>query len=257
MKKIQLFIFVIFLFFPIAPIFASSQATDEMSVDFLGDEYEEEVYEEGDVYDPLEPMNRVFFEFNDKLYFWVLKPAKRGYKAILHEDIRQCIGNFFYNLASPIRLVNNLLQGKFEGAGVVISRFFINTTLGVFGFGDPAQREFHLDPQPADFGQTLGIFGLGEGLYFCWPVLGPSNVRDTAGLVADIYMHPIVYTDIMNTTEVVISYSVNRLNTLSLAPDVYEDMKKYALDPYIATRQAYYDYRKSTTQPPEERELDF
>ncbi len=250
MRKYLFFIISIFFFSIVGPAGALSNTTKELPIDLLIDE--EEYLDEGDLlYDPLEPMNRLFFEFNDKLYFWVLKPVKTGYSAILPDDIRQCIGNFFYNLASPIRLINNVLQGKFESAGIVVARFFINTTLGVYGFGDPAQREFHLEPQPGDFGQTLGVFGLGEGIYFCWPVLGPSNIRDTVGFVADIYMHPMVYVE-TNFTEKAIYYSTNRINTLSLAPEVYEDVKKYALDPYVATRQAYYEYRKSIIQSPDE-----
>ncbi len=257
MKKSQLILFFLFLSLSLALNCASAQINDEGQDDFLSEEYEEDFYGEESIYDPLEPMNRVFFEFNDKLYFWILKPVKKGYSAILPEDIRQIVGNFFYNLASPIRLVNNLLQGRFADAGVVLSRFVINTTLGVAGLGDPAQREFHLDPKPADFGQTLSKFGIGEGVYFCWPILGPSNVRDTAGVVADIFIHPLVYADITSTTENVIYYSVNRVNTMSLSPAVYEDVKKYSLDAYIASRQAYYDYRRSIIKPADEREIDF
>ncbi len=231
-------------------------ASSDEDPDLLDDDYESESFEEVIVHDPFEPVNRVFFEFNDKLYFWVLKPVKKGYTAVVHEDIRYCLGNFFYNLASPVRLVNNLLQGKFKEAGLVVSRFFINTTLGVYGFGDPAQIEFDLSPQPADFGQTLGVYGVGEGIYLCWPVLGPSNIRDTTGFVADIFTHPMFYTNI-NTTESFLYYSSNRINSMSLSPGVYEDVKKYSLDPYIAVRQAYYDYRNSLLLSTEEQEDDF
>lgn len=132
--------------------------------DLLNDDFfnDDPAAHESRYYDPLEPMNRVFFEFNDKLYFWVLKPVNTVYTAILPLDVRFCIGNFFTNLAAPIRLLNNLLQGKFSDAGIVLSRFLINSTLGVAGLGDPALVDFGLEPKPEDFGQTLGIWGLGK-----------------------------------------------------------------------------------------------
>ncbi|HID02045.1 MAG TPA: VacJ family lipoprotein [Desulfobacterales bacterium] len=195
-------------------------------------------------YDPLEPVNRIFFEFNDKLYYWLLNPVSNAYSSVVPLDIRYSIGNFVNNLSAPIRLVNNLLQWKVSDAGVVFSRFLINSTIGVFGFGDPAWVEFDLEPRPEDFGQTLGFWGVGEGLYLCLPILGPSNVRDTVGFAADAYTHPMVYfvDDIWFSAGY---YSVSRVNLLSLNPDVYEDLKKYSLDPYVSMRQVYLDYRRT------------
>ena len=108
--------------------------------------------------DPLEPINRVVFVFNDKLYFWVLKPVKTGYSAILPKDIRVCLGNFASNLATPVSLINSLFQGRWEDAGITFKRFGINTVLGVYGFADSAASEFGLTPRSADFGQTLGVY---------------------------------------------------------------------------------------------------
>ncbi len=193
--------------------------------------------------DPLEPMNRMFFTFNDKLYYWILKPVSNVYSDVLPFDIRLSIGNFVNNIAAPIRLLNNLLQWKLEESGIVVSRFLINSTLGVYGFGDPALREFGLEPKPEDFGQTLGVWGVPEGVYFCWPILGPSNVRDTVGFAVDVYTHPMVY--YVEEFSVSAGYYVeSRVNLLSLNPDVYEDLKKYSLDPYISMRQVYLDYRR-------------
>ena len=200
------------------------------------------------IYDPLEPLNRAFFVFNDKVYFWALKPTKSAYSYILPADIRRSIGNAFSNLAAPIRLLNNLLQGKFEDAGVVLSRFAINSTLGVFGFGDPAYVDFDLAPRPADFGQTLGKWSVGEGFYLCLPFLGPSNVRDTVGFVGDIYMHPVPYLS-QNFTFDMTYLLTSRVNLLSISPDVYEELKRISLDPYVAARQGYYDYRRSIIDP--------
>lgn len=215
--------------------------------DLLDDEAfeeEDEDFEVEGISDPLEPLNRLTFEFNDRLYFWVLKPVKTGYSAVVPEDFRMVIGNFFFNLRAPIRLANNVLQGRFTDAGVVFSRFMINSTIGVFGFGDVANEAFDLTPRQADFGQTLGVYGIGEGVYICWPIFGPSNVRDSVGLAADVYMNPITYADI-DTAAAVGAYSTDFVNRLSITPDVYEEMKRIALDPYVASRQAYIDYRRN------------
>ncbi len=201
-----------------------------------------------EIYDPLEPLNRAIFVFNDKVYFWVLKPTKNAYSYVLPSDIRRIIGNAFSNLAAPIRLLNNVLQGKFEDAGVVLSRFAINSTLGVFGFGDPAYVDFDLEPRPADFGQTLGKWKIGDGFYLCLPFLGPSNVRDTVGFVGDIYMHPVPYFS-QNFTFDMTYLVTSRVNLLSISPDVYEELKRISLDPYVAARQGYYDYRRSIIAP--------
>ncbi len=213
---------------------------DLLSDDFYGDD----LVFEPEYYDPLEPMNRFFFEFNDKLYFWVLKPVNKAYSAVVPIDFRYSFGNFFTNVAAPIRFLNNLLQGEISDAGIVLSRFLINSTLGVLGLGDPALVDFGLEPKPEDFGQTLGVWGVGEGVYLCWPFIGPSNVRDSFGFAGDAYSHPVVYFN----SDFFISatyYSGNRINLLSLNPEVYEDLKKYALDPYVSMRQVYLDYRRN------------
>lgn len=201
------------------------------------------------VKDPLEPMNRAFFVFNDRLYFWMLKPVTSGYSALLPSDIRHCLGNFFNNLAAPIRFVNNLLQGEPEDAGIVLARFLINSTGGVFGFGDPAYRDFDLEPRQADFGQTLGKWGLGEGIYLCWPGLGPSTLRDSAGFMGDVYLHPFPYIS-HDWIKDLVYIGVDRVNTISLSPGVYDELKRVSLDPYVASRQAYYDYRRSIIVTP-------
>jgi phospholipid-binding lipoprotein MlaA len=196
------------------------------------------------VKDPLEPMNRVFFEFNDKLYFWVFKPVAKGYSAILPVDIRRCLGNFFTNLAAPIRFVNNLLQGEVEDAGIVLARFVINSTGGVFGLGDSAYRDFDIRPREADFGQTLGKWGITPGIYLCLPGLGPSTIRDTAGFFGDVYLHPYHYIS-RDWAEDLMYMGVDMVNTISVSPSVYDELKRVSLDPYVASRQAYYEYRQS------------
>jgi phospholipid-binding lipoprotein MlaA len=191
--------------------------------------------------DPLEPLNRVFFFINDKTYFWILKPVARGYRAILPQDIRVCVKNFFSNLAMPIRFVNNLLQGKIRNSGVELARFAINTTAGIGGLFDPAKNDWHIEPRDEDLGQTLGKYGLGQGFYFVIPIIGPSSLRDGIGLTGDFFLYPLTYSH--NTKLVVGSYALYTVNRVSLSIGEYEDLKKSAVDPYVAVRDAYAQYR--------------
>lgn len=205
-----------------------------------GDEDADEI----SISDPLEPMNRVFFKVNDVLYYKVIRPVSRGYAAVLPADIRQCVDNFASNLATPIRLVNTLLQGRFVDSFTVLGRFFLNTTIGVAGLGDPAATEFGLERKTADFGQTLGVYGISEGFYLYWPLLGPSNLRDTAGLGGDYFLHPLTYSDM--DVEARVAYNTGvYINKTSLIPDTYDSIKQSSLDPYVAIRHAYTGFRRN------------
>ncbi len=192
--------------------------------------------------DPLEPVNRVVFTVNDRLYFWCLKPVARGYKALTPERGRIWIQNFFRNVATPARLVNCVFQGKFRGAATELSRFVINTTVGVAGFGDPARTRWGLRPRPEDFGQTLAVYGIGTGPYLELPILGPSSLRDALGRVADFFLDPIHYLRV-NPWERMGIRAYDRLNTTSLHLGEYEQLKAAALDPYVALRDAYAQHR--------------
>jgi len=198
--------------------------------------------------DPFEPINRGFYIFNDKLYFWVLKPVSTGYKKVVPESIRVNVRNFFYNLCMPIRAVNCLLQGKIDGFGIEIGRFFVNTTAGMLGLGDPAKMVFAGPKYDEDFGQTLAFYGLDFGFFIMWPVLGPSSLRDTIGLAGDMFLDPVNYyvKDLTNETAVnLIVRSYDRVNSTSLVLGEYESLKRAALDPYAAVRDAYVQYRQS------------
>jgi phospholipid-binding lipoprotein MlaA len=194
--------------------------------------------------DPLEPINRAFFVFNDKMYFWVLKPMASGYRYVAPEPVRVGISNFFYNLAFPVRFVNCALQGKVFEASEEIRRFVVNTTVGVAGFIDVATNKMEIKKYEEDLGQTFGLWGIGPGFYINWPILGPSTFRDTFGFVGDAFLYPVsfiiepsVYTLAINAFDIV--------NQTSLRIGDYEDLKKAAFDPYIALRDAYYQNRRS------------
>lgn len=195
--------------------------------------------------DPLEPVNRLSFYVNDRLYFLVLKPVASGYKIIVPQPSRVAVRNFFSNLTTPIRVASCLLQFKFKPAGTETMRFFVNTTLGLAGFVDTAKKEFNIKKKEEDFGQTLGFYGVGPVFYINWPILGPSSLRDTVGFVADFFLNPWNY---LLRFPILVNIAVgayDRINQTSLTLGTYEALKRAALDPYIAMRDAYHQYRQN------------
>lgn len=198
--------------------------------------------EKASIADPLEPFNRAMFNFNDKLYFWVLKPVAQGYSKAVPETARVSVSNFYTNLNFPIRFVNSLLQANFAGAASELGRFVTNTVWGIGGLLDPASsKEINLSKQAVDFGQTLGVYGVGQGFYILWPILGPSSPRDTVGIVGDVFLHPSLY---FGPWYVWSGAKVHdRVNDTSLKIGDYESLKEASIDPYVAIRDAYVQYR--------------
>ncbi|NNG11879.1 MAG: VacJ family lipoprotein [Halobacteria archaeon] len=199
--------------------------------------------EEFIVSDPLEPINRGIFWFNDKLYFYLLKPVARGYRRVVPELMRVSVQNFFSNLATPVRFINSGLQFRFRDAGNELTRFAVNTTLGIGGFFDPAKEHFSIRMKDEDTGQTLGHYGFGPGIYLVLPVLGPSSFRDGIGLLADSRMDLVYYA--WEDQDYIGAKVVDAINELSLDKDTYEGIKRDALDPYLFVRDAYIQYRQN------------
>lgn len=199
--------------------------------------------EASEVVDPLEPFNRVMFVANDLVYSVVIKPLALIYTAVTPEIFRTAIRNFFHNLAMPTHLLNAVLQQKPELAGRELYRFVINTTVGVLGFYDAASDVFKINPGNEDVGQTLGVYGIGDAVFLNLPIIGPSNVRDTIGRVGDAFLNPLSYTpsDIWARFGI---QGARHVNETSLSMDDYENLKKAALDPYIAVRDAYTQTRR-------------
>jgi phospholipid-binding lipoprotein MlaA len=224
---------------------ASEPSQPEDSEEDLTDPFEDEDDKDlpplKTIADPIEPVNRAFFYFNDKLYFWLLKPVARGYRFILPQPVRIGVRNFFDNLGFPIRFVNCVLQGKFEGAGFETQRFLINS-LTTLGFKDVATDNLGIKEYDEDFGQTLGFYGLGPGFYIDWPIIGPSSLTDTVGIVGDIYTQPLNYVIEFKYNVGIRAYDI--VNSTSLTIGEYEDLKRAALDPYVAIRDAYYQFRQ-------------
>jgi phospholipid-binding lipoprotein MlaA len=193
--------------------------------------------------DPFEGINRVMFGFNDVFYFWIMKPVAQTWKAVIPAPGRTGISNFFSNLFTPIRLANCLLQGKNEGAGRELNRFLINTTVGVLGIGDPALDKYGIKRADEDLGQTLAVYGLGDGFYLVLPLLGPSTLRDAAGDFGDSFLNPVYY---VKPTEVYIGITAGKVvNNFSFHIGEYESFKAASIDAYIMLRSAYIQYRRN------------
>ena len=194
------------------------------------------------VIDPLSGYNRLMTQINDKAYFWVLKPVAKGYSFVVPEGGRLALGRFFRNLLMPVRFVNNLLQLKPKQAGTELARFALNSTVGVLGLFDPAENRYGLQPYPEDFGQTLGYYGVGSGFHIVLPLLGPSNLRDTLGLIPDYYLDPITYVDDFETRMALRAFKM--VNHTSLHIGEYESLKRDAVDLYTFLRDGYEQRRK-------------
>lgn len=142
--------------------------------------------------DPIEPVNRVLWGFNKAVMSGVVKPTAKVYRFVVRKPIRTGIANFGRNITYPGRLINNLLQGKCDGARAETDRFFCNTVLGVAGFVDVATK-WNIPKSDADFGQTFGQWGWKPKVFLMLPVYGPSNERDTTGLACDAFANPLNY----------------------------------------------------------------
>jgi len=195
--------------------------------------------------DPIEPFNRAMFEFNDKLYFWLLKPVAQGYKAVVPEQARVSVKNFFSNLGFPIRFVSCLLQADVSCAATEVGRFTVNTVWGIGGLMDPAaSKDLNLQKQDVDLGQTLGVWGVGQGFYIVWPLVGPSSARDSIDIAGEYFLYPLSYmSEIAPWYVWPIVRSYEEVNSTSLRIGDYEALKEAAIDPYLAIRDAYVQYR--------------
>ena len=198
--------------------------------DEFGSEFEDEVQDD----DLLYGYNVAMTNFNDKFYTYVLNPVASGYSKVIPKGTRNGVKNFFHNLMYPIRLVNNLLQGKVINATEETGRFVINTTIGFLGFFDPAKDCFDLDKHNEDFGQTLGYWGVGSGYHIVLPFLGSSNMRDMFSLYPNTIVNPVAYSN--EGMELTV---YEKLNYASLHQGEYEELKKDSVELYPFLRDIY------------------
>ena len=220
---------------------SSAKDTEEKEGD---EDFEDEVTQ---INDPFYAINYTFYNINDILYEVVMKPAAKTYNFFIPVEFRTVIKNFFYNLRFPIRFVNCLLQFKGTKAAQEVGGFFLNTTVGLVGLGDVASY-YDLKPSPEDLGQTLGFWGLGNGFYIVYPILGPSSLRDSARFVDSYFLDPVNWLKYdkfggysWRTTVAITAY--DKFNELSFQLEDIDAFKKAAFEPYIGVRDAYVEYR--------------
>lgn len=202
--------------------------------------------------DPLEPLNRGIYTFNEHVDGLILKPVAEAYRLLLPPFARTGVSNFFSNLNDVVVALNNLLQGKVNQAASDASRVVVNSTVGVLGFIDVATK-MGLEKHDEDFGQTLGYWGVGDGPYLVLPLFGPSSLRDAVGRIPDHYGDPVSYIDpSRDRNQVWAARVINRRAELLGASRVLEAA---ALDPYIFVRDAYLQRRRNLVydgKPPRE-----
>jgi phospholipid-binding lipoprotein MlaA len=192
-----------------------------------------------EIADPLEGLNRASFALNDKLYRGFLKPVARGLR-VLPVGVRTSASNFFSNLGAPISAISALLQADPKNAVTEISRFAVNSTVGILGLFDPATR-MGLEQDEEDLGQTLGRYGIGHGFYLVLPFYGASSLRDAIGLTANAALNPVYQN--LDAGDIIAITFVNAEVALSLDEDTYEAFYDSALDPYIFFRSAWVQNR--------------
>lgn len=185
--------------------------------------------------DPLEKWNRRVYRFNDKFYFVVLKPATRGYRTVVPKVLRRTLRNFFGNLLEPVYFVNSVLQGKSRDASSTLSRFVVNSTVGVGGLFVPMKNRS--EESKRNFDQTFAKWGVKPGIYVVWPFIGSSSLlRGTIGLAGEEAMDPFNYAGAGVGAG---SSILETVNTTSFQLGAYEDFKKYTVDSYSSLKDIY------------------
>lgn len=199
--------------------------------------------------DPYEGFNRAMFKVNEGLDV-VLKPVAQGYDAVAPLPVKAGIGNFFGNLSDVWTSINNFLQGKGSDGFSDAGRVLINTTIGIGGVFDIAS-EMGLEKKSEDFGQTLAVWGVGEGPYFYWPVIGPRTMRDTFSWGVDYYADPVRYTgDVALRNSLSVTRLIDKRASLLPAEKLIEQA---AFDKYTYIRDAYLQSRRSEINDGNER----
>ena len=245
-KLISLFLL---LFFANIAIAQDSDNVATYPKDFETSTFEDEVY------DPLEPVNRAIFTFNNVLDKIILEPVAKGYRK-LPKPVQSGIGNFFSNLKTPLIVINQLLQGQGGNAIESTSRFVVNSTVGVFGIVDVATK-IGLEKKDEDFGQTFATWGVGDGFYIVIPIFGPSNTRDAVGTVLTYTIDPVnaVLISEGEAWAVTARMTANAIDYRSKIIDEVNALRDNSLDYYAAVRSSYYQNRKADILNVDESEL--
>ena len=203
--------------------------------------------------DPLYGWNKFWFHFNHVFFSNLMRPFAKGYAYVMPSMARTGISNAYQNFVFPIRFVNALLQLDFTKASREFGRFMINSTLGIGGLVDVAKADPNLQPGNADFGQTLAHYGVGEGFFIIWPLLGPSTARETVGLAGDAAANPLTWIfgpwsyhgDYNPWYWSYIIKGGDVFNKLPNTLETYDSVVKPAIEPYSAVKDAYIQYRRN------------
>ncbi|AHF93617.1 VacJ family lipoprotein [Opitutaceae bacterium TAV5] len=247
------------LAFAVFPVRLEAQKTpqrpDPELVKKVVEEDDFDEYALPEVFDPLEPLNRLTFKFNEGVYDYVLRPVSKGYEKVVPKPVRSGLTNFFDNIKFPVRFVGCVLQGKFKRAGKETGKFVVNTLGGLGGFIRQSDNVPELADLPReDIGQAFGRWGIGAGPYLVLPILGPGSVRDTVGQVGDSLLNPVGWRvtkeEVFGGWEV--QTAVYATDIINQTPDLLRTFDaaagKNAIDPYIATRNAYLQYREAAVK---------
>lgn len=197
-----------------------------------------------EISDPFESTNRAVFAFNNVVDDNVIHPVVKGYRYVVPRPARTGVKNVLRNLKSPVHFSNQVLQGDIEGATTVATRAVINTFVGVGGIFDVAGQE-GIEHEGEDFGQTLAVWGVGNGPYIVVPFLGPATLRDSAGFFVDSFADPLRYYA-SNVDEEEWYFAKSAVEYLSLREsliDVLKDLEASSIDYYAAVRSTYYQSR--------------
>ena len=242
------FIIIIFLF-SFNLYGAASDQVNTNPDDFETSQIEDEVY------DPIEPINRAIFSFNNVADQIVLEPIAKGYKK-LPSPIQSGISNFLSNLRAPLVVVNQILQGQSQNAIQSTGRFLVNSTVGVFGLFDVADK-IGLEEKEEDFGQTLATWGIGDGFYIVLPLFGPSNLRDTTGMVMTMITDPINAYAVSEGEGWIVPMrtAANAVDQRSKIIDEVNALRDNSIDYYAAVRSSYYQNRKAAINNVDDSEL--
>lgn len=230
---------------------ATDAATCRKKASAPADDDFDEYASTASVADPIQPVNRRVFWFNHQLYRYILKPVSRAYDTVLPQHVRTGIYNVFDNLEYPDRLVNNLLQARFDRAGQETGKFVVNTVAGVGGIFKVSDRIPALSGVPrTDTGLTFAQWGIDPGIYIVWPVIGPKSLRDTVGLAGDYALSPLswsfyVFPGAAWTVAVTAPDSTRTLNGRMSA---YDAATEHSLDPYLALRSSYIQNRQQAAK---------
>ena len=248
-KNKFIFFTLIFFLFNYNLLASESDQVNTQPDDFETSKVEDEIY------DPFEPVNRAIFSFNNVADRVVLEPIAKGYKK-LPSPIQSGISNFLSNLRAPLVVVNQLLQGQGENAIQSSGRFIINSTVGLLGVFDVAEK-IGIEEKEEDFGQTLATWGVGDGFYIVLPLFGPSNIRDTSGMLITMVTDPINAYAVSEGEAwlVPMRTAANAVDQRSKIIDEVNALRDNSVDYYAAVRSSYYQNRKAAIANVDDSEL--